>query len=738
MNLFGPVIKKITIPACILSKTSVGSNKILRYMNKKFVHEFSIEESRDSRFYELKSSLPKPFDTIYLKKWGSAANIPKDAPCLKFKSQNNHETLSKDTELLWIQKPNSIYELTVQDVVKSWNGLFQFREENPAENILGLRKPQLGAVHAISAYFATDKELEPATVVLPTGTGKTETMLSTLIYQQCQKVLILVPSNSLRTQISNKFLNLGYLSELGIIPPTCALPYVSKITKSIKTTEEAEELATSANIFVATTDILKASDQNAVNALCNRCSHLFVDEAHHISATTWQAVRDRFNGRKVIQFTATPFRNDGNTLGGRIIYNYSMGEAQRAGYFTKINFVPVEEYFDDYGDIAIARKGIEILKRDLADNRDHLMMARVNTRPRAEQVYKLYLELAPELHPIIVHSGYGKSEIQKRLDTLLSRQSKIVICVDMLGEGYDLPNLKVAAIHDHHKSLAITLQFIGRFTRSSYQNNVKEASVVMNIADPDIEGDLQRLYAQGADWDTVLRYLSENRIEREIRLQEIVDALRDKGNLHKQISLWNLKPSYTAMLFKTSCMEWSPEEFDQYLPKFKEYWYSIAEEENILVLLAVQSTPVKWGTYKELSDTNYKLLIAQWDRQRQALFIFSNDYKVFRIEKMAEALCQEKCELMCGEKIFNIFNGMEYPLARNLGASQIGAISFTQFFGSNVTDGLSQIEKSQSTLSNIACLGYEHGEKVVWGCSQKREKCGHLKKVAQYQIGLIG
>ncbi|WP_346763412.1 hypothetical protein [Escherichia sp. E4694] len=35
----------------------------------------------------------------------------------------------------------------------------------------------------------------------------------------------------------------------------------------------------------------------------------------------------------------------------------------------------------------------------------------------------------------------------------------------MLGEGYDLPNLKIAALHDHHKSLAVTLQFIGRFTR---------------------------------------------------------------------------------------------------------------------------------------------------------------------------------------------------------------------------------------------------------------------------------
>ena len=35
----------------------------------------------------------------------------------------------------------------------------------------------------------------------------------------------------------------------------------------------------------------------------------------------------------------------------------------------------------------------------------------------------------------------------------------------MLGEGFDLPALKVAVVHDPQKSLAVTLQFIGRFTR---------------------------------------------------------------------------------------------------------------------------------------------------------------------------------------------------------------------------------------------------------------------------------
>ena len=116
------------------------------------------------------------------------------------------------------------------------------------------------------------------------------------------------------------------------------------------------------------------------------------------------------------------------------------------------------------------------------------------------------------------------------------------------------------------------------------------------------------------------------------------------------------------------------------------------------------------------------MLIAQWDQDRSALFVHSNDYKAFRVENMVEGICEGNCELVSGEKVFNIFNGIEYPLARNLGASQIGAISFTQYFGPNVTDGLSLIEKSQSSLSNIAALGYESGNRVIWGCSQRKGK----------------
>jgi superfamily II DNA or RNA helicase len=728
MDLFEPLKISINLPAKLAPSVQIAGNAVHKLLFRRSKVQAQVSKSEFTGYFKLSTGLDAPLDIVYLKDSGARSTDLKDQPVLVAKQAFSFEQWSEDTELVWKNFPEAAYGTDPMQVNELWRNIFQFREEDVSHGNAGLRRPQLGALHAIAGYFATDTLLEPATVVLPTGTGKTETMLATMVYQRCEKILVMVPSDALRAQVSKKFIDLGYLPELAVVPKNVALPNVAIVKKGIQLKEDAILLANSANVIVATSSVLSTCRGDVLNALCGLCSHLFVDEAHHISASSWMSIREHFRNKRVIQFTATPFRNDKKSLGGRIIYNYTMGEAQRAGYFTNVNLLPVEEYYADKIDYAIAETAINQLRADLAESLDHLLMARTSSKSKAETLAAVYEELAPDLNPIVVHSEYTKSILKSRLDKLINRQSKIVICVDMLGEGYDLPNLKIAALHDLHKSLAVTLQFIGRFTRVNQSQRLGQASVIMNVADHNVEGELQNLYAIGADWDSVLRRLSEKKIAREVRLQEIVDALKAKGDLHNQISLWNLEPSCTAMLFKTTCENWQPEKFKDKLPKFEQHWHSIAEDENILIILAVQAAPVRWGSYQDLKDTNYKLLIAHWDSERNALFVFSNDYKVFRIEDLVGAICDELYEVVSGDKVFNVFNGIEYPLARNLGASQIGAISFTQYFGSNVTDGLSLIEKSQSSLSNIAALGYESGERVIWGCSQRKGKVWSPRK----------
>lgn len=63
---------------------------------------------------------------------------------------------------------------TPDQIVRSWEGHFRFNKERNGKP--GLRSPQIGALHALMAH--SEESEDSAIVVMPTGTGKTETMLA--------------------------------------------------------------------------------------------------------------------------------------------------------------------------------------------------------------------------------------------------------------------------------------------------------------------------------------------------------------------------------------------------------------------------------------------------------------------------------------------------------------------------------------------------------------------------------
>jgi superfamily II DNA or RNA helicase len=331
----------------------------------------------------------------------------------------------------------------------------------------------LGAVHAVLGYWTT-KRATPATVVMPTGTGKTETMLALLVAARPTRLLVLVPSEALRAQIADKFETLGVLQELGIISSTALRPVVGRIQHRFDDTETASQFTERCNVIVSTPPALNQCAPEVRDAILSACSHLFVDEAHHVAARTWSEVREAFAERPVVQFTATPFREDGRHLQGRSVYSFPLREAQRQGYFSEIDYTSVID-FDDV-DRELVRVSVDRLRNDLGQGYDHVLMARVNGIPRAKAVLDQYAEAAGDLNPVIINSRMPKKQQTAALKALRSRESRIILCVDMLGEGFDLPALKVAAVHDPHKSLGVTLQFIGRFARTSTNGNFGGAS----------------------------------------------------------------------------------------------------------------------------------------------------------------------------------------------------------------------------------------------------------------------
>ena len=123
---------------------------------------------------------------------------------------------------------------------------------------------------------------------------------------------------------------------------------------------------------------------------------------------------------------------------------------------------------------------------------------------------------------MMVYTNIGG--LDKKIEAIKRGEHFIIVCVNMLGEGFDLPNLKIAAIHDERQSLPITLQFIGRFTRTSY-SELGNASFITNIAYPPIHEELDELYARNADWNLILPRLNENATQKEIDFRNFLNPM---------------------------------------------------------------------------------------------------------------------------------------------------------------------------------------------------------------------
>ena len=229
-------MKKITVrlPQYELARKKISSNYMQQIGLPETIINASAElDSENRNYWKILTDLDKPFDIIYIKQWNKRTEPINGVPILKLSTDTSLESINKNTKLSWIQVPLS--PLSPTEITASWNNQFQYKQDNPNLGLKGLRPPQIGALHAIASKFTSKKDFTPLTVIIPTGTGKTETMLATVVSQQCSKVLILVPSDSLRQQIFKKFTTFGCLADLGVIPKIIHYPAVFLVKHGLKT-----------------------------------------------------------------------------------------------------------------------------------------------------------------------------------------------------------------------------------------------------------------------------------------------------------------------------------------------------------------------------------------------------------------------------------------------------------------------------------------------------------------------
>jgi superfamily II DNA or RNA helicase len=553
------------------------------------------------------------------------------------------------SELTWLsQAPPGEPAATLS----SLEGAFSFLQASSDGAQPGLWIPQIGAIHAVLGYWTTEGT-DPATVVMPTGTGKTEAMIGLFAAHRPERLLVVVPSEALREQIAAKFELLGVLQKTGVIDLVADRPVVGRLYHGFASVANAKEFAVACNVIVTTPGALLSPSNSEISAaLLGVCSHLFVDEAHHVEAKAWRAIRDGFAGKPVLQFTATPFREDGQPLAGRQVYRYPLSVAQASGYFAEIDYTSVIELLDP--DRAIGEAAITRLRHDLDGGFDHVLMARARTIARAKVLHERYLEFAADLNPVIVYSRMGVKRRGEALEALLSRDSRIVVCVDMLGEGFDLPALKVAAIHDAHKSLGVTLQFVGRFARVGGEQ-IGRASVFVGRPELDVNHGLRRLYAEDADWNQLISDLSENRTRLEEEVGEFESGF---GQSSDEVSIRALAPKMSTVVYRTQCADWDPEGILSVYPEETLLSRPLQVNLNARVAWFVvrAESAVRWGDLPTVEEVSFEFFAVYWDKVNGLLYINTSNNASYP-DAIAKAVCGEDVELIKGTAVYRAMHG---------------------------------------------------------------------------------
>lgn len=596
---------------------------------------------------------------------------------------------------------------------ESWKGAFRFAGEG--EGIIGLRKPQLGALHAIHAHWS--KSGKSGTIVMPTGTGKTETMLATLTSAVCSRLFVVVPTDALRTQVAGKFETLGFLKASGsvVLAAEAMRPVVGTLNSRPTTVEAVNDFFRQCNVVVTTSNLIAGCSHEVQDRIAELCSHLFIDEAHHAEAPTWKSFRERFHDKLVLQFTATPFREDGQKVDGQLVYVYPLRLAQTEGYFRPIRFRPVFEFNQARGDQKIAEAAVEELRADITGK--HVVMARVGTRPRATDVLTIYQAIG-EFNPVVIHSGLLKREQDEAKAKLFSGASRIVICVDMLGEGFDMPELKIAAFHDVRKSLAITLQLAGRFTRT--RADLGNAVFIANTALVNVAEELRSLYAQDPDWNTLLPEMSTAAIDAEVASQEFFQGF---GTFLDEIPLKDLRPAASMVVYKTGCTNWTPGRYRHAFSDLKgndRLYHSLNEVQNTLVILAAYEQPVIWSDVDTVEEVAWELFIASWDRERALLYIHGSG-KSGNYSALAKAICEDSVSLLVAPIVYRAFHGVKRLVLNNVGLEEhMGRqVRYTGRMGSDVETRISVATRQTTTRSVMAGRGFEAGGLVTVGAAKK-------------------
>ena len=384
---------------------------------------------------------------------------------------------------------------------RSIEDFFKTVEYEIDENI-ELRDPQREAHAAILEHFGSSGEA--AILQLPVGCGKSG-LIALLPFGLAQgRVLVISPNitirDSLHADIDITDRRRCFWRKHSVLPPETMLagPHVAVLDGKDANIHDCER---SHIVLTNIQQLASSADRWLPNFEDRFFDLILVDEGHHSAAKSWEKVFDRFPNAKVVSLTATPYRADDKQITGRLVYRYSFKRAVVKGYIKRLQAVyvaPSELTFTYEGDTKthtlndvwqlkeeewfsrgvalspacnedIVTVSLDRLEQLRQTGTKHQVVAVAMQIDHARAIRSLYAERGYEAETI--HSRMAAEDRAEVLRKLKAGLIDVIVQVQMLGEGFDHPQLSVAAIFRPFRSLAPYLQFVGRAMRVVVQND---------------------------------------------------------------------------------------------------------------------------------------------------------------------------------------------------------------------------------------------------------------------------
>jgi hypothetical protein len=254
----------------------------------------------------------------------------------------------------------------------------------------------------------------------------------------------------------------------------------------------------------------------------------------------------------------------------------------------------------------------------------------------------------------------------------------------MLGEGFDLPELKLAVLHSPHKSLAVTLQFIGRFART----NAPQTGQAKFLAIPsEIKHEAQSLYVVGAEWNEIVEAASRRRIEAEQEAREVLATFQRPSpsvgqatiESEEDIDLASLAPYFHVKVYDITGNVTFDGNFHPPV-EGEPILLRQSEEHHALVCLTKDVASCRWASDERLVDVNHDLFILFFDDDTHLLFICSSRREIAIYDTIVASVVQGSYRRLAPEELNRVLRDVANPEFFSIGMRNRSAFGYGESY----------------------------------------------------------